>query len=123
VGRLTSEQPSNPYYLLLSPLKKYRVHKWNQQFMHRFHQSTQYFNPFTEELQQPHLLYKLNCLASYLEVSTRAPIVLLCVLSLMRSLEADNPELHKTALSVEVLQKCQAEGQALLAPQPPRQVG
>ena len=53
----------NPYFLFISPWKKYKRHYEIEKRKLYFHENTFYFNSLDDSLNKEHFIYKLNTLA------------------------------------------------------------
>jgi len=60
---MTSEMDKNPYFLFISPWKKYKRHYEIEKRKLYFHENTFYFNSLDDSLNKEHFIYKLNTLA------------------------------------------------------------
>ena len=115
VLQFLSEHASNPYYLLISPVKKLEFYWWKKEVQTNFESSSQYLDDSL--LDKHYFFYKLQTLVFYIDryrsrvSEVLPPLVIICLFALMKTARINHIELHHIMCEHEVL--CEAEKQGL----------
>lgn len=115
VGRFLSEESKNPYFLFLSPMKKFEIYQWNNQFKKSLFENTQYFDPETEELNQDYFLYRVNTVGELGSKVNNSILYTLCIFAMLKSLKLDKKMLYDAAIKNPIIRTFEERGFGIVA--------
>ena len=112
-----SEHASNPYYLLISPLKKLEFYLWRKKIQTDFESCSQCIDD--NLLNKHYFFHKLRSLICYIEcyggkISDLPPLAVMCLYSLIKTVRINRKEIYDIMCENEILSDAEKEGLELI---------
>jgi hypothetical protein len=96
VATVLNEDDSNPFYVFLNPLMKWREHRKLTKAKHRLQAGSQFFNS-NEEINQDYLIYRLGQLENYVIELQKKPLLVyqrkfitICLIAMLKHFQANS---------------------------------